>query len=146
MLTWEQIQEMQRGGVSFGSHTLTHPAISRLDPAALEEELHNSKSRLEERLGMPVMDFAYPFGKPADYGHMSGALARYGYRTASTTNWGVNVPGVNPYELRRVSIGEERQLSVFGARLAQLFLFSQNNAEIVPAVSSAKEDAVCSSS
>jgi peptidoglycan/xylan/chitin deacetylase (PgdA/CDA1 family)/CelD/BcsL family acetyltransferase involved in cellulose biosynthesis len=146
MLTWEQIQEMQRGGVSFGSHTLTHPAISRLDPAALEEELRDSKSRLEERLGMPVMDFAYPFGKPADYGHTSRALARYGYRTASTTNWGVNVPGVNPYELRRVSIGEERQLPVFGVRLAQLFLSCQNNAEVVPAVSSAKEDAVCSSS
>ena len=92
------------------------------------------------------MDFAYPFGKPADYGHTSKALPRYGYRTASTTNWGVNIPGVDPYELRRVSIGEERQLSVFGMRLAQLFLSPQNNFEAVPLVSSAKEDAVCSSS
>jgi len=146
MLTWEQIHKMQRGGVSFGSHTLTHPAISRLEPAALEEELRDSKSRLEERLGAPVKDFAYPFGKPADYGHTSSALARYGYRTASTTNWGVNIPGTNPYELRRVSIGEERQLSVFGMRLARLFLSTQDNAEVAPAVSSAKEDAVCSSS
>ena len=145
MLTWEQIHEMQRGGVSFGSHTLTHPAISRLDPAALEEELRDSKSSLEERLRAPVKDFAYPFGKPADYGHTSAALARYGYRTASTTNWGVNVPGANPYELRRVSIGEDCQLPVFGMRLAQLFLSPQVSAEAVPAVSSAREDAVCSS-
>jgi peptidoglycan/xylan/chitin deacetylase (PgdA/CDA1 family) len=146
MLTWEQIHEMQRGGVSFGSHTLTHPAISRLDPAALEEELRDSKSLLEERLGVPVKDFAYPFGKPADYGRTSGVLARYGYRTGSTTNWGVNIPGANPYELRRVSIGEERQLPVFGMRLAQLFLSPQIDTEGVPAVSSANEDVVCSSS
>jgi peptidoglycan/xylan/chitin deacetylase (PgdA/CDA1 family)/CelD/BcsL family acetyltransferase involved in cellulose biosynthesis len=146
MLTWEQIHEMQRTGVSFGSHTLTHPAISRLDPVALEVELRDSKSRLEERLGTPVKDFAYPFGKPADYGRTSVAVARHGYSTASTTNWGVNIPGVNPYELRRVSIGEEGELSLFGMRLAQLFLSPQNNAEVVPAISSANEDAVCSSS
>ena len=146
MLTWEQIHEMQRGGVSFGSHTLTHPAVSRLDPVALQEELRDSKSLLEERLDVPVEDFAYPFGKPADYGRTSGVLARYGYRTASTTNWGINTPGVNPYELRRVSIGEERQLSVFAMRLAQLFLSPQESVEAVPAVSSAKEDAFCSSS
>jgi len=145
MLTWEQIHEMRHGGVSFGSHTLTHPAISRLDPAALEEELRDSKSRLEKRLGVSVLDFAYPFGKTADYGHTSRALALYGYRTASTTNWGVNIPGVDPYELRRVSIGEERQLPVFGMRLAQVFLSPQNNVEAVTVVPSAKKDAVCSS-
>jgi CelD/BcsL family acetyltransferase involved in cellulose biosynthesis/peptidoglycan/xylan/chitin deacetylase (PgdA/CDA1 family) len=145
MLTWEHIQTMQRRGVSFGSHTLTHPAISRLEPAALDRELRESKTKLEERLGVAVQDFAYPFGKRADYENTLDAVARCGYRTASTTNWGINTPGVNVHELRRVSIGEERKLSTFAVRLAQLFLSSEVNAAAVPTVSAAKEDAICGS-
>jgi peptidoglycan/xylan/chitin deacetylase (PgdA/CDA1 family)/CelD/BcsL family acetyltransferase involved in cellulose biosynthesis len=145
MLTWEQIQTMQRGGVSFGSHTLTHPAISRLEPAALDQELRESKVRLEERLGVPIQDFAYPFGKPADYENTPDAVARCGYRTASTTNWGINTPGANLHQLRRVSIGEERRLSTFALQLAQLFLTSEGSAPAAQAVSAAKEDVVCSS-
>ncbi len=145
MLTWEQIQTMQQSGVSFGSHTLTHPAISRLEPAALDEELRESKARLERRLRVPVQDFAYPFGKPADYGNAPDAVARCGYRTASTTNWGINSPGANLHELRRVSIGEERRLSTFAMRLTQLFLTSDASKPTVSAVSAAKKDVVCSS-
>jgi CelD/BcsL family acetyltransferase involved in cellulose biosynthesis/peptidoglycan/xylan/chitin deacetylase (PgdA/CDA1 family) len=145
MLTWEQIRTMQRGGVSFGSHTLTHPAISRLQPSELDYELRESKAKLEERLGVPVQDFAYPFGKPADYENTPDAVMGCGYRTASTTNWGINTPGVNLLELRRVSIGEERRLSTFAMRLAQLFLSSEVNAAVAPSVSTAKEDVVCSS-
>jgi peptidoglycan/xylan/chitin deacetylase (PgdA/CDA1 family) len=146
MLTWEQIQTMQRAGVSFGSHTLTHPAISRLEPAALDQELRESKVRLEDRLGVPIQDFAYPFGKPADYENTPDAVARCGYRTASTTNWGLNTPGANLHQLRRVSIGEERRLSTFAMRLAQLFLTSEGSAPVAQAISAAKEDIVCSSS
>jgi CelD/BcsL family acetyltransferase involved in cellulose biosynthesis/peptidoglycan/xylan/chitin deacetylase (PgdA/CDA1 family) len=151
MLTWEQIQQMQRGRVSFGSHTLSHPAISRLNPAALDHELRESKARLEEKLGAFVGDFAYPFGKPADYGNTPDAVARCGYRTASTTNWGINTPGVNLHELKRVSIGEERRLSAFAVRLAQLFLSAETHAPAASQVTSAtkkaakEEDVVCSS-
>jgi hypothetical protein len=34
----------------------------------------------------------------------------------------VNVPGANPYQLRRVQIGEEGSLALFAFRLCQLFL------------------------
>jgi peptidoglycan/xylan/chitin deacetylase (PgdA/CDA1 family)/CelD/BcsL family acetyltransferase involved in cellulose biosynthesis len=146
MLTWDQIREMQQVGVSFGSHTLTHPAVSRLEPLALERELCQSKAILEERLGVAVKDFAYPFGKPADYGNTLPAVARAGYRTASTTNWGINTPGVNLHELRRVSIGEVRRLSMFALSLAQLFLSSDLRNELSASVPATKERAVLGSS
>lgn len=146
MLTWEQIREMQQGGVSFGSHTLTHPAVSRLDPLALKRELCRSKAILEERLGAAIKDFAYPFGKPADYGNTPSAVARAGYRTAVTTNWGINTPSANPYELRRVSIGEERSLSMFALRLAQLFLSAEHRNKLSTSVPASKEKAVFGSS
>ena len=138
MLTWEQARIMQAEGVVFGSHTLAHPAISRLTQAALDRELRESKSKVEERLGVTVNHFAYPFGKPGDYSNTTETVKRCGYRTAATTNWGINMPGVNPYELRRVSIGEERNLAVFGMKLTQLFLSSDTGDNVFQAGQSKK--------
>lgn len=139
MLTWEQSREMQQWGVSIGSHTLSHPVISRLDSEAIEQELRGSKTLLEEKLGRPVLDFAYPFGKPADYGSMPNLVAGVGYRTAVTTNWGFNTPDANPFELRRVSICEERRLATFAVKLTQLFLSPDERNVDAQAVSIARK-------
>lgn len=128
MLTWDQVREMQQGGVSFGSHTLTHPVVSRVPVAAAGKELRESKRIMEERLGRPVKDFAYPFGQPADCGFAAEAVLHdCGYRSAMTTSRGINLPGADRYRLRRVQIGEERSLALFAARLNQLFLSAGEN-------------------
>jgi peptidoglycan/xylan/chitin deacetylase (PgdA/CDA1 family) len=123
MLTWEQILTMQRAGVHFGSHTLTHPVVSRLEASQLETELRDSKRLLEEKLGTPVEDFAFPFGHADDCGTAPRpVLVACGYRSAATTIWGVNERGADPFALRRVQIGEERSLDMFAFQLNQLFL------------------------
>lgn len=125
MLTWDQVREMQQEGIAFGSHTVTHPVVSRLEATAAEEELRESKQILELRLGKPVKDFAYPFGQPADCGSDVEDLLRHcGYRSAVTTSRGINSPSSDPYRLLRVQIGEERSLAMFAFRLNQLFLSS----------------------
>ncbi len=122
MLTWEQIRRMQRAGISFGSHTMTHPVVSRLEPTEVERELRESKRILEERLDRPVTDFAYPFGQPADCGTDSTPLlARCGYRSAATTTKGINAPGADLYRLRRVQFADERSLAMFAFKLNRLF-------------------------
>jgi peptidoglycan/xylan/chitin deacetylase (PgdA/CDA1 family) len=126
MLNWGQIRVMQQAGIAFGSHTLCHPAISRLESGAFAEELDGSKALIEERINEHIHHFAYPFGKLPDYDGTQNAVASCGYRTAATTNWGLNIPGTDLLGLRRVSIGEERRLSTFAMKLAQLFLSSEN--------------------
>jgi peptidoglycan/xylan/chitin deacetylase (PgdA/CDA1 family) len=122
MLTWEQIQTMHRAGISFGSHTLTHPVVSQLTPAELERELIESKRTLEKKLGTPVLDFAYPFGKPSDCSVAAvEALSRYGYRSAVTTVPGVNPPQANPYMLRRIQVGHSASVARFSFELNQAF-------------------------
>lgn len=144
MLTWEQIKAMHQEGIAFGSHTMTHPVFSRVPPADMERELLESKQVLESRIGSPVRDFAYPFGKPSDYGPGAGELlAHCGYRTAVTTTEGVNAPGVNPYALRRTQLGEERSLAMFALKLNQLFLgAAEEDSPIDAAASSAEEGAL----
>jgi len=122
MLTWEHVREMQQAGIGFGSHTVTHPVMSRLAPSEMERELLESKQIIEQQLGSAVRDFAFPFGQPADCGNIDAALGRCGYRSAATTVWGINRPATSPYCLRRVQIGEERQLAMFAFKLNELFL------------------------
>lgn len=123
ILTWDEIHTMHQAGIAFGSHTLTHPVVSQLSPRELEKELADSKRLLEEKLGVPVLDFAFPFGKASDCS--AGAiemLSRCGYRSAVTTVPGVNTPQVNPYELRRLQVGYDGSLARFAFDLNQAFL------------------------
>jgi len=141
MLTWDQIRIMQAAGVSFGCHTMTHPVVSGLTSEGMYRELVQSKQLLEQRIATPVADFAFPFGKPADCGQDTKSVLRNaGYRSAVTTNNGVNVPGTDLYALHRVSCCEERSLATFAFLLNWCFL--QADIESAGGVQSdgAKED------
>jgi peptidoglycan/xylan/chitin deacetylase (PgdA/CDA1 family) len=123
MLTWEQIREMKAAGVEFGGHTMTHPVVSQLTQEQLKREIVDSKQVSEARIEEKVQHFAFPFGKQADCGTEAfSVIAKAGYRSASTTEEGVNGPGSNLFALKRVSLGEERHLPMFALKIAQLFL------------------------
>jgi peptidoglycan/xylan/chitin deacetylase (PgdA/CDA1 family) len=123
VLNWDEIRTMHNAGITFGSHTLTHPVVSRLLPQELKHELSDSKNLLERNLGVPVLDFAFPFGKASDCGVAAvEMLARCGYRSAVTTVSGVNTPEVNSYELRRMQVGFDGSLARFAFDLSRAFL------------------------
>ena len=63
MLSWNEIQEMQRAGLTIGAHTVTHRDLTRLSPDEVTAEVHDGKAVLEDALGAPVDCFAYPFGR-----------------------------------------------------------------------------------
>ena len=63
-LSWSQVREIQAEGMAIGAHTVTHPNLVALEPAAAKREIEVSKLELEDRLGVAVEVFAYPFGKP----------------------------------------------------------------------------------
>lgn len=67
-LTWDQVREMSRSGIiEFGSHTVTHPILTRVDPAQARQEIEASKKRIEQEIGKPVLSIAYPNGGAADF-------------------------------------------------------------------------------
>lgn len=123
MLDWDQVRAMQAVGISFGAHTMSHPTVSQLDPAALKAELVDCKKLLETGLDAPVEDFAYPFGKLTDGSSISqDFIVHASYRSAVTTIQGFNSPGANPFMLRRLQIGNECSMSSFAFNLSRLFL------------------------
>jgi peptidoglycan/xylan/chitin deacetylase (PgdA/CDA1 family) len=98
LLSWTEIMDLQASGVSFGSHSATHPNLSRLDAVALEYELRGSRETLEQRLGVACPLFAYPYGA-------SSARARHvasrSYETAFTTRPACTHRGDDPFRLSR---------------------------------------------
>ena len=61
-LTWPQISEMQRAGMSFQSHSHDHVSLSRLTLREIECQLRLSKQILEARLGREVEFVSVPNG------------------------------------------------------------------------------------
>jgi peptidoglycan/xylan/chitin deacetylase (PgdA/CDA1 family) len=62
MLTWVQILEMQKAGLEFGSHSITHPDLTRLPLELVDREIGESRDILESTLENEVYAFAYPYG------------------------------------------------------------------------------------
>jgi len=92
-LTWEQIQEMSRHGLEFGSHTVSHPNMVHLSSSKVEEELRISKKAIEKHLGCPVEGFAYPIGQGEHYNTRIKALVqKAGFAYACTAQPGCIYP------------------------------------------------------
>lgn len=94
-----QVRDWLAAGQEIGSHTQTHPRLTELPPSKAKEELAASRKSLEDRFGVPIEHFCYPYG---DWNETVRDLVQgAGYKTACTTDTGVNAPGTSPFELKR---------------------------------------------
>ncbi|HSQ61195.1 MAG TPA: polysaccharide deacetylase family protein [Acidobacteriota bacterium] len=128
MLDWDQVRGLHRRGVAIGSHTVTHPILSRVAPDRIRSELVDSKRAIEEAVGEPATLFAYPNGRPEDYtAEVVAALDCAGYRVAVTTSFGTNEPGDDPLRWRRGTPWEP-DLPRFALKLAYYRLAGETGA------------------
>lgn len=67
-MTWDELRGAERGGMTFGPHTVTHPILARTDNAQCGREISESWTRLKAEARDPVAVFAYPNGQPSDFG------------------------------------------------------------------------------
>jgi peptidoglycan/xylan/chitin deacetylase (PgdA/CDA1 family) len=61
-MTTAQVQNLKSAGHEIGSHTVTHPDLTTLTSTKLTNELSRSKNTLQTLLGVPVTNFAAPYG------------------------------------------------------------------------------------
>ncbi|HWQ35065.1 MAG TPA: polysaccharide deacetylase family protein [Blastocatellia bacterium] len=85
--TWEQLREMAAAGIEIGSHTVTHPILTTLEPAQLDAELRESRARLTAGLHREVKLFCYPNGDSDR--RVRAAAGRAGYQCAATCEPGL---------------------------------------------------------
>ena len=121
-MTWAEVRELQRYGILFGSHTVTHPQLRTLGKDAIEKEVANSKSTIEEKTGCAVDSFAYPDAFPQaeiEFKKMlREALRRAGYRTGVCTTVGRAGCGTDPYFMERIPVNSCDDMALFQAKLS----------------------------
>lgn len=66
ILDTEQLAEMIAAGWEIGSHTRTHLALPHHHESA-QAEIRQSRFILEDLLGVPVLTFAYPYGRSDEF-------------------------------------------------------------------------------
>jgi len=81
-LSWEMIAEMEKAGMTIGSHTASHALLTSEEPAGVSRQIIDSKTALEARLKHPVHHFAYPDGRWN--GTVLAQVHHAGYRFAYT--------------------------------------------------------------
>jgi peptidoglycan/xylan/chitin deacetylase (PgdA/CDA1 family) len=90
-LTWEKVDQLADAGIEFGSHTMTHRAMTALSDEELMQELLDSRRKIESRVGR-CDSIAYPFGygdqriarAAAAAGYSFGFTAPVGYQRQVT--------------------------------------------------------------
>jgi peptidoglycan/xylan/chitin deacetylase (PgdA/CDA1 family) len=125
LLDWRELRELPGRGMSLGSHTVSHPRLPELPSNSLSQELSNSRMILEDRLGISITHFAYPYGQMNEA--VRDAAEQSGYRTACSTRPGFNNPDIDRFALRRIEIYGHDSLLMFKQKLK----FGMNNASVL---------------
>jgi peptidoglycan/xylan/chitin deacetylase (PgdA/CDA1 family) len=102
LMSWSQIQEMMEQGVQFGAHTCTHPVLTTISSNRAEEEITLSRKQLENRLGVPVDFFAYPYGEYDPF--VQAMVQQAGFAAGCTVDAGLNTLITPIFSLRRTEI------------------------------------------
>jgi peptidoglycan/xylan/chitin deacetylase (PgdA/CDA1 family) len=97
-MSWDELRENASMGVEIGSHTVSHPHLTRLGDSDLKRELDVSKKRIEDELRRPCRFLAYPYGEQDS--RVRAAARSAGYEAAFALR---ARPG-DPYAVPRVDI------------------------------------------
>jgi peptidoglycan/xylan/chitin deacetylase (PgdA/CDA1 family) len=121
-LTWSEVRKLQAAGVSFGSHTVSHPQLRDLPASEVESELRTSKSVLERELGTAIRSFAYPYAFPEQDKEFASNFRRglriAGYTIGVSTVLGTARQSTDPLLLPRLPVNSEDDQALFRAKLS----------------------------
>jgi peptidoglycan/xylan/chitin deacetylase (PgdA/CDA1 family) len=106
VLTAEEVRRfVEPGAYDVGSHSATHPMLSRLPVGEQRREVRGSRTRLEEIVGGPVTMFAYPYGGAGSYtAETKQAVIDARYEAAFINRDGAIDNGSDRFELPRFQV------------------------------------------
>jgi len=113
LLTWEQLATLARAGIEIGAHSHSHAALDTLAPRAAQQEIARPKEILEQRLGVSVTSFAYPFG------YYTRAVKKMvqaaGYTSACAVKYTASSLRDDPFALARLLVDATARADDFAA-------------------------------
>jgi peptidoglycan/xylan/chitin deacetylase (PgdA/CDA1 family) len=106
MLSWQEIGEMSKSGISFGSHTCEHRILTQIDSGEAAVEIRTSMEKLRTRELNYVPVFCYPNGRYND--EIRSLVIDAGYSAAVTTKLGRQSADLkDPFGIARIGIHDD---------------------------------------
>jgi len=107
-LTAKQLKEISDSGlVSIGSHTVSHPELSKLNKKTIEKELVKSKQVLENITKKEIKTISYPNG---NYDENVIKIAKKHYEYGLIMNYKTQIVAMlNNYKINRIGIYKNTQ-------------------------------------
>lgn len=111
LLDWPALADLGARGVRLGSHSRTHPNLTRLSRHAVEDEVAGSREIIERETGVRPTLFAYPYGCVDE---TTAAIVAGAFRFACTTEFRTldarerpaRLPRLDAYYLQRPGLLE----------------------------------------
>lgn len=104
-MNWDDLAGLIRQGHMIGAHTKTHRRISSItDKEQLNAEIRESANSIEERLGISVRHFAFPFGNIDSFSLSGFQMAKDRFDFVYSGLRGDNNTNSSAYAIRRDSV------------------------------------------
>lgn len=110
-----RIRTLQDEGVHFGSHTVTHVPLARVEPKRALDELVKSRAILSDLLGREVDTFAFPYSNQSR--DVRALVRDAGYACAVRGKGRMNWKATDPFGLRRIKVEHGMTTAELGSRL-----------------------------
>lgn len=123
-MSWAQVREMSEAGMEIGSHSCTHPILSKLSVEMLEKELVDSKVEIERELGKECLTISYPVGGRAAFNSKVKMICEANYRVGcSYISGSNNIDSSDLFELKRLHVERYTSIERFASMLAAPTIF-----------------------
>jgi peptidoglycan/xylan/chitin deacetylase (PgdA/CDA1 family) len=99
MVSWEQVRELDAGGVTIGAHTINHPRLDQMSSVELQREIRGANEAITACIDKPVEWFAYPYGR---YNSLVRKEVQSLYRGACSTQLDIIKNDSNRFLLPRI--------------------------------------------
>jgi len=120
-LTWSEVRDLHAEGITFGSHSVTHADLRSLGPEQIDYELGYSKETIEQKIGVAVESFSYPFAFPEEDSdfirYLADALENLGYSHGVSSAIGRAKPKDPRFFLPRLSVNAWDDLELLRAKI-----------------------------
>ncbi len=114
-VTKDEILQMDHYGIEIGAHTVDHVNLAHTPQPLLDYQLVESRQWLEQLLGHPVLDMAYPSGRFD--ATVIDAVQAAGYWSATTEQFSILHTEADRYAWARVRVGGGEPMSMFTVNL-----------------------------
>jgi len=119
VLSWNELRQLAKEGVTLCAHTQTHPIMTQLSTEEVRQEVVRSQNDLQREIGAALPIFCYPGGSHDDT--VVKILKEEGFAAAFTTLKGQNdLCTTDPLRLRRTNMTRRTSLPIFRLRLLRV--------------------------